>query len=137
LAQRVFVITEGVPNSAPDAAQKMEVDFRAKEGSAIVYPRGVNEMRMLAKAAAEAKSNDPKAIADKLEGMTVTAFDGGDATMRKDDHQFFQDMYIASFGPLDPGAKFDEEGTGWGWKTIGTVKAKDTVLPTTCKMERP
>jgi branched-chain amino acid transport system substrate-binding protein len=137
LAQRVFVITEGVPNSAPDAAQKMEVDFRAKEGSAIVYPRGVNEMRMLAKAAAEAKSNDPKAIADKLERMTVTAFDGGDATMRKDDHQFFQDMYIASFGPLDPGAKFDEEGTGWGWKTIGTVKAKDTVLPTTCKMERP
>ncbi len=137
LAQRVFVITEGVPNSAPDAAQKMEVDFRAKEGSAIVYPRGVNEMRMLAKAAAEAKSNDPKAIAEKLEGMSVTAFDGGDATMRKDDHQLFQDMYIASFGPLDPGEKFDEEGTGWGWKTIGTVKANDTVLPTTCKMERP
>ena len=92
---------------------------------------------MLAKAAAAAKSDDPKAIAAQLEGMTVEAFDGGDATMRKDDHQFFQDMYIASFGPLDPGAKFDEEGTGWGWKTVGTVKAKDTDLPTTCKMERP
>ena len=42
-----------------------------------------------------------------------------------------------SFGPLDPGAKFDEEGTGWGWKLVGAVKANDTILPTTCKMERP
>jgi branched-chain amino acid transport system substrate-binding protein len=137
LSHRVFTITEGFPNSAPEAAQKWEAAFRAKEGVSLFYPRAVNEMRMLAKAAAAAKSNDPKAIAAQLEGMTVEAFDGGDATMRKDDHQFFQDIYIASFGPLDPGAKFDEEGTGWGWKTVGTVKAKDTDLPTTCKMERP
>jgi branched-chain amino acid transport system substrate-binding protein len=53
------------------------------------------------------------------------------------DHQLFQNMFIASFGPLDPGAKFDEEGTGWGWKTVGVVKGDDTNLPTTCKMERP
>jgi branched-chain amino acid transport system substrate-binding protein len=137
LSHRVFDIIEGVPNSAPESAQKWEADFRAKEGVALFYPRAVNEMRMLAKASALAKSDDPKAIAEQLEGMTVTAFDGGDATMRKDDHQFFQDMYIASFGPLDPGAKFDEEGTGWGWKTLGIVKANDTILPTTCKMERP
>jgi branched-chain amino acid transport system substrate-binding protein len=137
LSHRVFEITEGVPNSAPESAQKWEADFRAKEGVSLFYPRAVNEMRMLAKASALAKSDDPKAIADKLEGMTVTAFDGGDATMRKDDHQFFQDIYISSFGPLDPGAKFDEEGTGWGWKTLGIVKANETTLPTTCKMERP
>ena len=30
-------------------------------------------------------------------------------------------MFISSFGPLDPGAKFDEEGTGWGWKTVGVA----------------
>ena len=49
--------------------------------------------------------------------MKIEAFDGGEGFMRKDDHQFFQPMYISSFGVLDPGAKFDEEGTGWGWKT--------------------
>jgi branched-chain amino acid transport system substrate-binding protein len=94
-------------------------------------------MRMLAKAAAQAKSDDPDAIASQFEGMSVEAFDGGDATMRKDDHEIFQNLYIDSFGPLDPGAKFDEEGTGWGWKLVDAVKAKDTILPTTCKMERP
>ncbi len=137
LSNRVFQINEGVPNSATEAAQVWEAAFRAKEGVSLFYPRAVNEMRMLAKAAAEAKSDDPKAIAPQLEGMTIEAFDGGEARMRKDDHQFFQDMYISSFGPLDPGAKFDEEGTGWGWKLAGAVKANDTLLPTTCKMERP
>ena len=137
LSHRVFAITEGVPNSATPEAQKWEAAFRAKEGVSLFYPRAVNEMRMLAKAAAEAKSTDAKAVAEKLEGMKVEVFDGGEGFMRKEDHQFFQPMYISSFGVLDPGAKFDEEGTGWGWKLVGTVKADDTVLPTTCKMERP
>jgi branched-chain amino acid transport system substrate-binding protein len=136
LSRRVFAISEGVANSAPEAAQKWEADFRAKLGVGLYRPQAV-EMRMLAKAVAQAKSDDPKAIAAQLEGMRVGAFDGGDATMRKDDHQLFQDIYIGSFGPLDAGAKFDEEGTGWGWKTVATIKAKDTVLPTTCKMQRP
>ncbi len=137
LSHRVFAITEGVPNSAPEAAQKWEADFRAKLGVSLFYPRAVNEMRMLAKAVDQAKTDEPKALAAQLEGMKSEAFDGGDIWMRKDDHQLFQDMYIASFGPLDPGAKFDEEGTGWGWKSVGVVKASDTVLPTTCKMDRP
>src|SRR3984957_19288257 len=137
LAHRVFQITEGVPNSAPEAAQKWEAAFRAKEGVSLFYPRAVNEMRMLAKAINQANSDDPKAVAAALEGMKTEAFDGDEITMRKDDHQLFQNMYIASFGPLDPSAKFDEEGTGWGWKTVGVVKADDTILPTTCKMERP
>jgi branched-chain amino acid transport system substrate-binding protein len=69
--------------------------------------------------------------------MTFAGFDGGEISMRKDDHQLFQDIYISSFGPLDPGAKFDEEGTGWGWKSASVVKGNDTILSTTCKMERP
>src|SRR5271167_303391 len=49
LEHRVFAIVEGVPNAAPPEAQAMESDFRAKVGTAIWYPRAVNEMRMLAK----------------------------------------------------------------------------------------
>jgi branched-chain amino acid transport system substrate-binding protein len=43
-------------------------------------------------------------------------------------------MYISSFGS---GTKHDEEKTGWGWKTTGVIKAQDTVIPTTCKMNVP
>jgi hypothetical protein len=100
----------------------------------LFYPRAVNEMRMLAKAVNQAKSGDPKALATQFEGMTAEGFDGGEITMRKDDHQVFQDMYISSFGPLDPAAKFDEEGTGWGWKNKGIVKASAVPHPHLCGM---
>ena len=48
--------------------------------------------------------------------------------MRPTDHSLFQDMYISSFGS---GTKHDEEKTGWGWKTVGVIKAQDTLIPTT------
>jgi branched-chain amino acid transport system substrate-binding protein len=137
LANRVFVIAEGFSNSGNAAGEKYEAGFREKVGASNQYPRAINEIRMLVQAIKQAKSDDPKAIAAQLEGMKIEALDGGEAFMRKDDHQMFQDMYIASFGPLDGKDKFDEEKTGWGWKVIGTVKAKDTVLPTTCNMDRP
>ena len=52
-----------MPNSAPEAAQKWEADFRAKLGVSLFYPRAVNEMRMLAKAVEQAKTDEPKALA--------------------------------------------------------------------------
>ena len=137
IADRVFEVSEGVVNSAPPAAQKFETDFRAKLGIGLFYPRSVNELRVLVAAAAAAKSDDPKAIAYQMEGMNFATLDGGEGFMRKEDHQFFQDIYISSFGPLGPGDKFDEEHTGWGWKLVAAVKKEDTLLPTTCKMERP
>ena len=137
LAHRVFVVGEGFANSAPEAAQTFETAFRAKEGMGLWYPKAVNMMHTLAKAIDLVKADDAKSVAAQLEGIKIEAFDGGDSWIRKDDHQYFANLYIASFGPLDTGAKFDEEGTGWGWKTVGVVKAVDTVLPTSCKMERP
>ena len=137
LADHVFQFSEGVVNGAPASTQKFETDFRAKLGVGLFYPRSVNELRMLVEAAAAAKSEDPKAIATQMEDMKFATLDGGQAFMRKDDHQFFQDIYMASFGPLGPGDKFDEEHTGWGWKLVATIKKEDTLQPTTCKMERP
>ena len=94
-------------------------------------------MRMLAKAANEAKSNDAKAVAEKLEGMKVEVFERRRRLHAQGRSPVLPAHLHRSFGDLDPGAKFDEEGTGWGWKVVGAVKAEDTVLPTTCKMERP
>ena len=59
--------------------------------------------------------------------------------MRSDDHQFFQPIYISSFGSLTDKTKdpFDEENTGWGWHLVSKVDTAQTILPTTCKMKRP
>ncbi|MDE2579446.1 MAG: branched-chain amino acid ABC transporter substrate-binding protein [Hyphomicrobiales bacterium] len=138
LEHRVFDIVEGNANSAVESAQKSEAEFRAKYGIGLWYPRGMNEIAMFAEAVKKAgTADDVKKVASALEGMKITVFDGGEGYMRKDDHQFIQDMYLRSFGPLDKGAKFDEENTGWGWKEIARINSADTIVPTTCKMERP
>ena len=137
LPDRVFVIAEGIANVRYPPAQEFENAFRAQLHVPLFYPRAVNEMRMLARAIAQAQSIDPVKIAAQLEGMKVSVFDGGDGFMRADDHQFFQPLYIADLGPLARGQPFDEENTGWGWKPVGKIETPNTIVPTSCKMNRP
>jgi branched-chain amino acid transport system substrate-binding protein len=139
LNHQVFQITEGFANIDNPSSQAFEKALRARYADVPTnfYPRAVNEMRMLALAAERAKSLDPVKVAATLEGMEFDVFDGGKGNMRKDDHQFFQPMYIASFGDRTEREPFDEEKTGWGWKLVAKIDTPATVLPTTCKMERP
>ena len=70
--------------------------------------------------------------------MKFEVFNGGEGFMRKDDHQFFQPMYIASIGRASRRrSRSTRKSTGWGWRTIAKLDTKDTMLPTTCKMARP
>ena len=78
-----------------------EKAFRAKVNMSLWYPRAVNEMRMFKAAAEKANSIDPVKVAAALEGLKFEVLDGGEGFMRKDDHQFFQPIYISSFGKLD------------------------------------
>lgn len=137
LNHQVFQIAEGLPNLGHAPADAFEKALRAKYDFSLFYPRAVNEMRMLAVAAEKAKSVDPVKVAAALEGMEFEVYDGGKGFMRKDDHQFFQPMYISSFGERSEKEPFDEEKTGWGWKLVAKLDADKTVLPTTCKMDRP
>jgi branched-chain amino acid transport system substrate-binding protein len=139
LNHSVFAIGEGFANVDHKESRATEAAFRAKFGGiSIFYPRAFNQMRMLAAAMNKAGSTDSLKVAAALEGMTFDVFSGGQGMMRKDDHQFFQPMYIASLGERDAAKEpFDEEGTGWGWRTIATLATADTNLPTTCKMTRP
>lgn len=137
LSDRVYAVGEGFANIDHKSAHAFEKGLRAKYGVSLFYPRGVNQMRMLAAAINQAKSDDPKKFAAVLHGMKFEVFNGGEGTMRADDHQFIQPLYMASFGPLKAGQEFDEEKTGWGWTIAGKIDAKDTLVPTTCKMNKP
>src|SRR4051794_25413320 len=137
LNHQVFSVGEGIPNLGNPAADAFEKALRAKYDFSLFYPRAVNEMRMFAAAADKAKSLEPVKVAQALEGMEFDVYDGGKGSMRKDDHQFFQPMYIASLGERTEKEPFDEEKTGWGWKLVARIDTPQTILPTTCKMDRP
>jgi branched-chain amino acid transport system substrate-binding protein len=137
LNHRVFGVAESVPNLPVAASREYEKAYRAKYHASIFYPRLINEVRMLTAAAGKAGSTEPLKIALALEDMKWEILSGGEGWMRKEDHQFFQPLYIASFGERSGDEPFDEENTGWGWRVIGKVDTKDTEVPTTCKMDRP
>jgi branched-chain amino acid transport system substrate-binding protein len=137
LNNQVFEVYNGFPNIDHAQSRASEKAFRSKHDFSFFYPAAVNEMRMLAAAADKANSLEPEKIALALEGLEFEVYNGGKGYMRKDDHQFFQPMYIASFGELTKDEPFDEENTGWGWKVVKTIETAQTVLPTTCKMTRP
>ena len=98
---------------------------------------GYLALQMLARAMDQAKSTDPVRVALALENMR---YDGptGQVWMRAEDHQLSQPLYLASFAKAgQPGVKYDVENTGFGWKTEVRIEAKDTVMPHTCRMQRP
>ncbi|MEX0407541.1 branched-chain amino acid ABC transporter substrate-binding protein [Aquibium sp. LZ166] len=139
LEDKVFQITEGVNNLDYMPMQEEVKAYMAKYPDApIYYPRLFNAMGMVFKAIEEAGSDDPVKFVPKLEGMKYVDFiDGKEGFMRADDHQYFQTMYISGLGSLGPNQPFEEEKTGWGWKVAATIPVDDTIVSTTCQMERP
>ena len=95
LQYRVFAIAEGVANDPYAARSRVREGIPRQIRLTLFYPRAVNEIRMLVGRRKKPIQSTRSKIAAKLDGMKVEVFDGGEGFMRKDDHQFFQPMYIA------------------------------------------
>ncbi len=130
LDHRVFQISEWHTNVPAPEMEAFADAFLKKYGGSNQqgwwYLRMKNQMEMFAAALNTAKSAEPKKVAAALADMKYKNSLGAEVFMRPTDHSLFQDMYISSFGS---GTKHDEEKTGWGWKTVGVIKAQDTMVP--------
>jgi branched-chain amino acid transport system substrate-binding protein len=98
-------------------------------------------IEMLVAAMERAGSTDPTAVAHALEGMK---FDSRplagleEGTMRRADHQFIQPLYVTRMERAGtPGVTHDNEGSGYGFRSVRYLAPEATEQPTTCKMERP
>ena len=121
---------------AANGRQAYEKKFpEAKED--LFYTTHRIALEMLAKAMEQAKSTDPAKVGKALEGMKIDE-DAGEVSMRADNHQLIQPLFISTYTKVDgKNVKFDVERTGNGFKTDRRIESKDTVMPTTCKMNRP
>ena len=92
---------------------------------------------MLVQAIEQAHTTDSSKVARALEGMTYDSF-YGPVRMRADNHQLIQPLFINSIAKVDGRAvKFESDHSGMGWKAERRIEGIDTIIPTTCKMERP
>jgi len=58
--------------------------------------------------------------------------------MRADNHQLVQPLFISTLVKAnDKDVKFDIMKSGLAFRTDARIDGKDTVMPTTCKMQRP
>ncbi|HSY29380.1 MAG TPA: branched-chain amino acid ABC transporter substrate-binding protein [Burkholderiaceae bacterium] len=94
-------------------------------------------VEMLSKAIKDTKSTDPIKVAFDLEDMKVKSLNG-DVEMRKTDHQLQQPLYIATWTKINgKDVKYDQENTGYGWKTDQKIDSYIAAQPTSCQMKRP
>ncbi len=134
---KLLQITEWHKNLANNKTLPYALDYKKKYNFDFYYLRINNEIGMLARAIEQAKSADPRKVALALEDMRYQA-DTGEVWMRKDDHQLMQPLFISTFAKAGgKDVKYDIDDSGFGFRTNFAVPAAETVLPTTCKMERP
>ncbi|MEI8144444.1 MAG: branched-chain amino acid ABC transporter substrate-binding protein [Alphaproteobacteria bacterium] len=108
--------------------------FKAKHRDLDYYYYRVKVMfDMLAKTMNDTKSVEPRDVGLALEGLEMK-IETGMASMRKDNHQLIQPLYIST---LAENVKFDVDNTGLGFKTDIRIDGPATSMATTCQMRRP
>ena len=135
-ADRVKTVASWFPNLPGAPLEKTYLDYRKRYKEDWVFLPIKYAIDMWAKAIDKAGSPDPVKVAKALEGMRYDA-GVGEASMRADDHQITEPMFVATFSKVGNGVKYEADETGYGWRVETRVEAKDNILPTTCRMERP
>ena len=135
-ADRVKVVGSWFPNIEGYPLEKNYLEYKSRYKEDWNFMPIKYAIDMWAKAIDKAGSADAIKVAKALEGMR---YDGGvgEVWMRADDHQLMEPLFVTTFAKAGKGVKHDADDTGYGWKTDVRIEAKDNILPTTCKMERP
>ncbi len=107
--------------------------FEAKYPTRYYYWNISELIEMWAAAMKQADSSDPAKVGAALAGMTWTG-PMGPVTMRADNHQLLQPMFVSV---LEPGMPFTFEENKLGFKTVSRIEAEAQRLPTTCKFAPP
>jgi len=122
-----------IPNSP---LEEFALRFKKRFDEDFIFLPAKSAVDMWVAAMERAGAPDPLKVALALEN---TRYQGptGELWMRSDDHQLMQPLYVATFTKIGGDVKYDLEDSGFGFRTDMRIEAKDTTLPTTCKMERP
>lgn len=136
---QVLAVAEWHPNVGGAASDAFYQQFRARYPDPkddYVHLRMQMMVEMLARAIEQAGTTDAVRVARALEQMRYVN-DFHEATVRPDDHQVLQPLYVSVMEKQGGAVRFDNEGSGYGFRTVRKLKAAQTTLPTTCRMERP
>jgi len=107
----------------------MTQDFEKRYDNVFSAWTAVTEMMVLGESIKRAGTADPLAVGKVMAGLTWNS-PLGDITMRADNHQMLQPLFIAA---LDTGTPHVFPDVPMGFREIARIEPKDTAMPTTCK----
>ena len=135
---RLKQITESHENmdQAKSAMEFAEM-YKKATGKTWYADRNRWVIEMFVAALEKAGTDDPKAVALALEGMSIEG-PLGEIVMRASDHQIQIPMVLSEIDDKAPQTFiYNNEDYGIGFKTLDIVSKDDVSQPTTCKMNRP
>ena len=141
---RVLAVAEWHPNVGTRASDAFYASFRQrypKPQDDYVHARMHAMIEMSVAAMEKARSTEAVPVAKALEGLSLDPRALGgfhQGTMRASDHQFIQPLYVSGMQKAgSPGVRFDNEGSGYGFRTLRYVEPRLTEPTSTCAMVRP
>ena len=126
-------ISEYHANVGNKDLEAMAAAFEAKYHQKFFYWRVIETVEMWAAAMKQADSSDPVKVGAVLSTMKWKG-PLGEVSMREDNHQLLQPMYLSI---LEPGMPFTFPENKLGFKTVSRIEADTQKLPTTCKFTGP
>ena len=129
-------VTSWHPNIAGNRLDIFAKHYREKYGEDWQLLPVYLSVHMLVTAMETARGLEPARVAPVIEGLSFLG-PNGPISMRKEDHQMFQPLFIAKLVKAGAGGvSYDTGGTVYGWQTDLRLDTDKTVLPTTCRMPR-
>lgn len=136
-AGRMKMVAYWHPNNETFSGSEIVTAFKKKYNDDFYGMATYTATAMLSKAIRESGSTDPLKVAQRMSGMRIKSLNG-EVEMRKTDHQLQQPLYLVSWTKADGKlVKFDQENTGYGWKTEKKIDTWVAAQPTSCQMKRP
>jgi branched-chain amino acid transport system substrate-binding protein len=115
---------------------KWMTEFKQKYNDDFYTGSTIRIFEILGAAMAKAKSTDPVKVAQAMEGLKFTSFNG-EVEMRKTDHQLQQPLYLSVWQKADAKHPYSPENTGMTMVPVKEFPNYVSSTPTSCQMKRP
>ncbi len=124
-------------NNETYSGKELVESFKKKYNDDFYAVTTYSALQLLGIGIRQAKSTDPVKVAFAMEGQKFKTLNG-EVEMRKTDHQLQQPIYITTWVKANgKDVKFDQENTGYGWRTEQKIEPYVAAQPTSCNMKRP
>ncbi|WP_342128595.1 branched-chain amino acid ABC transporter substrate-binding protein [Hydrogenophaga sp. OTU3427] len=122
-------------SNPPGELGRLAAEFRRRHQEDFVVFATHTGITLLGEAMARAGSTDTRRVAEAMEGLGIAVL-GGHATLRADDHQLLQGLFVSRWSPVDTRYPLGAEGTRHTFVPLQHLTGATLAQPSRCNMPK-